>query len=809
MAVGRTNLVTGLVLAVLACASPGLATTFVLMSEQDLAARSVAAVTGSVTDIEAAADPATDGVNTYVHIDPDEVVFGTLPAGPLVLREIGGHVAGRSEWVFGSAEYQVGEAVLVFLSQNADGTLRTTAMSMGKFTLKADAHGALTALRHLGEGAALWNLQRGELEPNPAPEDYDLPGLLDAVRRATPPAGAHALTRRPAIAMTPPELERASVREHQESFTYLSSPSRWFEPDDAQPIPFLIDAAGDVGLGGATSRAAVNDAFAAWTNVPTSDLTLTDGGTLAQPIAFAGCDGGNRVVFNDPFDEITDPSGCGGVLAIGGYCASSETRTVNGTSFRRIRVGKVMFNNGWSQCPGWNRCNLSEVATHELGHTLGFGHSTDTNATMYASAHFDGRCASLRSDDLAAINFVYPSLASPTPSPSPTPRPPTATVTVAKTPTSTSAPTVPTPTRSATPTATAASTSTATAGSTSTAPAAPTNTPTATVRHKVRGRVQYYSSDRAVPNVTITLHGQSDDATQTSSLGDYEFGDVPSGSWELAADKTSDFGSGVTPLDAAYVLQAVAHLRTLDSTQTLACDTTGDGQLSALDAARILQFSVGMTGRLPVAEACGSDWAFVPDPDPMQQQSVVNPTVGGGVCHDGKIMLADLLDEAPNQNFRAILFGDCTGNWDATQSAGVERAVATSFRAPRVRIGDPIMHGSDVHLPVYVRSAAPYNSLDLQVSYDPARLTPKLDGITFQHPGDDGITSANAPQPGVLRVAMASGQPIMRRFGALLMVEFTLADGMSDPGTLQALQASVDELPAKIAGNVAAVRRRR
>ena len=83
------------------------------------------------------------------------------------------------------------------------------------------------------------------------------------------------------------------------------------------------------------------------------------------------------------------------MLAIGGFCASSETRTVNGTSFRRIRVGKVTFNNGWSSCAGWNRCNLSEVATHEIGHTLGFGHATDFDATMYASAHFDGRCASL------------------------------------------------------------------------------------------------------------------------------------------------------------------------------------------------------------------------------------------------------------------------------------------------------------------------------------------------------------------------------------------------------------------------------
>src|SRR5215472_5701615 len=142
---------TGLTLATLACARPSRATTFILMSERDLAARSIAAVTGWVTDVEAAADPATGGVNTYVHLEPDEIVFGALPPGPVVLREAGGQLRGGGEWIFGSPEYRVGEEVLVFLSQNADGTLRTTGMSMGKFSLDRDDRGTLTAVRHLGE----------------------------------------------------------------------------------------------------------------------------------------------------------------------------------------------------------------------------------------------------------------------------------------------------------------------------------------------------------------------------------------------------------------------------------------------------------------------------------------------------------------------------------------------------------------------------------------------------------------------------------------------------------------------------------
>jgi hypothetical protein len=791
------------------------------MSESDLAARSIAAVTGTVTDIEAAADPASGGVNTYVHIAPDDIVFGALPSGPVVLREPGGRIGGLSEWIFGSPEYRVGEAVLVFLSQNADGTLRTTGMSMGKFTVEADRSGVLTALRRLGEGAALWDLERGQLVTAPAPDQRSLAELIDTVRAAAARSN-HTLTRRRPLQMVPPELSRGGTLEHHEAFTYLSSPSRWIEPDSAQPIPYLIDPTGDAGLGPVTSRAAVDDALAAWTTVPTSNLILTDGGTLAAPIAFAGCDGGNRVVFNDPFDEITDPIGCAGVLAVGGYCASSETSTVNGTTFRRIRVGKVMFNNGWSTCPGWDRCNLAEVATHELGHTLGFGHSTDPDATMYAQAHFDGRCASLHADDLAAINFVYPILATPTPSPTPThvpptathvqptptPLPPTATRTAVSTTTSTAtrtlAPTAPTvtPTVPSTATATAMATSTPTPSVTATAPPPATSTPTPRPRVRVRGRVQYYSNDRGVPNVTVNLRGDTPDATQTSVAGDYEFDDVPSGTWELAAQKASDFGGAVTPLDAAYVLQAVANLRTLDGQQRLACDATGDGQLSALDAARILQFSVGTIERLPVADACGSDWSFVPDPAPMQQQSVIDPSVAAGVCDGGSIMLEGLTNEASDQNFRAILFGDCTGNWDIGSSAALDQGAAAV--GVLVRLGKATTDATQAHVPVYVRTRTPYNSLDLSVTYDPSRLTPT--GVSMQRAIDSGITSSNAPQPGLLRVAMASAAPVRRRFGVLLTLDFTLAAGVTDVGPVQALAANVDERPATVAASAAARR---
>ena len=147
-----------------------------------------------------------------------------------------------------------------------------------------------------------------------------------------------------------------------------------------------------------------------------------DGGTTS-PGPFGQCSI-NRLVFNDPNNEITNPTGCSGVLAMGGYCTTGQTTVVNGTTFNRIVIGKVTFNDGWNNCSGWNQCNVAEVATHEIGHTIGLGHSADNAATMRASAHFDGRCAGLGTDDINAVNFIYPGAGGPVPSPPPPPPPP-------------------------------------------------------------------------------------------------------------------------------------------------------------------------------------------------------------------------------------------------------------------------------------------------------------------------------------------------------------------------------------------------
>ena len=415
------------------------ATTFVLMDEHELAAASTAVISGWVTGVESHPDGLTGGVNTYVTIEPTAVIAGALPEGEIVLREPGGQVQGHNEKIFGAPEYSVGEEVMAFLSQDADGSLHTTNMAMGKYTVQT-LSGAPIVSRSLGAEVMVLDRTTGRLHAHAAPDVVQLRQFVEHVRSAAR-RPRHPGPRQLAVQLTPPELGVTVPHSYQSPFTYLGNPSRWFEPDFGQPVLYQIDASGDARNGPAASRDAVNSAFAAWTNVPGASLILGDGGLLSTAMPFTGCDGGSRIVFNDPFNEISDPSGCGGILAIGGYCSNAETKTVNGTTFQRITLGKVVFNNGWEQCDLWNACNLAEVATHEIGHTIGLGHSNDATATMAAAAHFDGRCAGLQIDDITAAQFVYPEgMDAPTPTAPPAPQP-----------TTTSTPAPPAPTLSPTP----------------------------------------------------------------------------------------------------------------------------------------------------------------------------------------------------------------------------------------------------------------------------------------------------------------------------------------------------------------------
>jgi hypothetical protein len=127
--------------------------------------------------------------------------------------------------------------------------------------------------------------------------------------------------------------------------------------------------------------------------------------------------------------------------------------------------------------------------------------------------------------------------------------------------------------------------------------------------------------------------------------------------------KIGDFQDAVGSLDAALVRQIVIGMETADAFQALAADVTGNGTVSSLDAARIVQFRLGIITKFAVANTCGSDWLFVPDPSAASNQTLVQPQISTGFCQPGGIEFDPLVTPVDGQDFTAILFGDPTGNW--------------------------------------------------------------------------------------------------------------------------------------------------
>jgi hypothetical protein len=121
-------------------------------------------------------------------------------------------------------------------------------------------------------------------------------------------------------------------------------------------------------------------------------------------------EGANTISFRDPYHQIGSAGwGCRGILAMGAHFFCIGSRVVSGMAFNQITEGDVVTADGWQGCGFYEDYkSFAQVLTHEIGHTVGFDHSRDASAIMYATVHFDGRCAALAGSDKAGVVFAYP-----------------------------------------------------------------------------------------------------------------------------------------------------------------------------------------------------------------------------------------------------------------------------------------------------------------------------------------------------------------------------------------------------------------
>lgn len=400
------------------------------MSPEALRDQSPVIVVADVEDVRSGLDPARDRLATYVTLRVVEGLRGAEPGDELVVREPGGLWGERALVLDAVPRYAAGERVLAFLQSARDGALRTSGMFQGKFRIRP---GSAHAERDL-DGA-------GWIPGAAAPAaSFD----LDALRAVARDPQAPAPDGLPGAAASGPRLHREFDRRRDAAergwlprpaewprlawdagvasdpapgarFAPLSTanPTRWRSTDWGGTIPFRLERARAPLADPLAAVAAIEQALAAWRDAPESRVhpTLSDDdydytGIHGQSPAAAYVSV-NAILFGDPYDDIAPPSGCSGTLAIGGYWRTGAIgSTVNGVAFHDALQGYVIFNDGF-ECFLGNPQNLAEVAAHEVGHALGFGHSTEPDAIMRSTA-YGGRGARLGDDDVDAAHCHYP-----------------------------------------------------------------------------------------------------------------------------------------------------------------------------------------------------------------------------------------------------------------------------------------------------------------------------------------------------------------------------------------------------------------
>jgi len=374
-------------------------------------------------------------------------------------------------------------------------------------------------------------------------------------------------------------------------------------------------------------------------------------------------------------------------------------------------------------------------------------------------------------------------------------RTPTAVPTVTPPATPTGTPTrtatqVPTATPSWTPTA--MPTRTPTAVPTVTQTATPTGTPTATATPAgIAGLIHYYSSPTlgvsgaSVQLLNLTVGGGAAQTNATDLNGQFVFPGIGASDWQVQPSKTGATNSPVDVNDAVAVLEAVVDLRSLGAEQRLACDVSGDGAVDVNDAVLILQYVVALIPTFPVAEACKSEWLFIPEAAVVPNQQVTSPQVAATVCQpNGAIAYRPLAGQANNQNFCGVLFGDCLGRWRPGEGASAA-ARAPSQRTASIRIGQhPRRSGRRLLVPLTI--ADNLRGFSAQVQYDAVQLTAV--GVRPSGRGTGALVQANLRTPGVVTVAVASTAALPR--GETFLIEFAVKDGRAGATSVRVQDAA-------------------
>jgi hypothetical protein len=334
-------------------------------------------VSGHVVDIRSGWDPAVDAIYTYITLHVEGVLKGVVNERTITVKQLGGEAGRRGLRVGGQPAFGVGEEVLLFLEvRPRDGTLYTSALWQGKWTL-----------HHVGATRLAVRRHEAEADTRPLGAMQRAIEQMSADRRTDTVFNAH-----------PADLTDAIVR----PYVLFNVRYNFLPPVDVQ-------RGGQPGLPGG-GFAEIRASIGRWNNAGSS-FVFGFGSNDALPHCYMQPLFNNRVTisFMDPCGEIDDD---GGTLAVGGSYYDDESVTfVNGRQFHNASEGFIVNNNSPAAFAWLTRSGcFADIQLHELGHVLGLDHSPTPTSIMFPAIPTD--CSAgprdLDSDDVQGLLAIYP-----------------------------------------------------------------------------------------------------------------------------------------------------------------------------------------------------------------------------------------------------------------------------------------------------------------------------------------------------------------------------------------------------------------